>query len=247
MGAIISHHGLLLAGSGATSSYNTVVSALSPDWWWRLEETSGTTATDSAASPHNGTLNGGATFAGSGVSVSAPSGYAGLGKGVDFGAASVKDITNAGSVALYGTSTSSWTAVLWLTGASGSSQYALSRANDAAIIYGFTADTVEFFSIGFSGSDPRTGSGITLTASDTTTPHMIVYRYSNGTWSGFKDGSQVFSVSRSFGLPLITSPTYLGSDSSTNVYNGKCYDAQFYARALSGSEIANIYAARNNP
>jgi hypothetical protein len=232
----------------AASSYNSLVAIAGPTLWWRLDEITGTTAADSTAGiPHAGTLRGGATFAGSGVSLAAPSGYSGLGRGLDFAAASVNDVNQAGSVALYGLATSSWTVVLWITGASGSSQYVLSRVNDAAIIYGFTADTVEFFSIGYTGSDPRPGSGISLPASDTTTPHMIVYRYNNGTWSGFKDGSQVFSVTRSFELPHSVAPTYLGSDSGSNVYNGKCYDAQFYERGLSSTEIANLYAARNNP
>jgi len=251
MGAINAHHGLLLAGVTVTS-YNTVVAGLGPRMWWKLEDTSGTTAADSGSAAHPGTLNGGATFASTGVSISAPSGYAGLGKGVDFSATNVNDISRAagGYFPMDNVTggVNKFTILLWVAGSAGSNQYLASRVNDAAIIYQFTTDTVEFFSSGYTGSDPRTGSQISLPASDTTTPHLIAYVYDAGTWSGYKDGSQVFSVSRTFSLPGTQQNFYLGSDSGTSRSNSRKWEMQAYDnKALSASDISSLWNARNNP
>lgn len=62
MGAIMAHHGLLLAGSGggaASDPYRDAVMADSPWAYWRLNETSGTAAADSSGNGrllacHNG-------------------------------------------------------------------------------------------------------------------------------------------------------------------------------------------------
>lgn len=234
--------------ASVTLSYNATVAAAVPALWWRLDETAGTTAADSGSLGNAGTLTGGATFASSGVSISAPSGYAGLGAGINLSASSVTDVRKtsiSGQIlGLNNASNDTWTWVVWVAGSAGGSQYIASNVNNAAIIYQFVTDTVEFFTSSFSGTNPRTGSGISLAASDTTTPHMIVYRYNQGTWSGFLDGVSVFSVSRSFAVPSFNN-LYLGSDSSTSVCNSRVWDTQCYSRALSDSEISNIYAARN--
>lgn len=233
------------AGGGGLSPYDTLVTTAAPNLWLKLEETSGFTATDSGSAGNDGTLVGGSSFASSGVSIAAASGYAGLAKGINLGAASVSDVRcSATGVTFGGNSTSSWTIIVWAAGSSGSG-YLASRVNDAAIINGFVADTVEFFATGYSGSNPRTGSGISLPASDTTTPHMIVYRYDNGQWSGFKDGASVFDVVRSFGLVTTVSTIYLGSDSGSSQCNSRVWDFQVYNRALSDTEISDLYAARD--
>jgi hypothetical protein len=239
-------------GAGAGASYNSVMNALAPKMLWRLEDTSGTSATDDGTDPHAGTLRGGATFASSGVSISAPSGYAGLGKGVDFSAASTDDIartTGAGFFPLNNNTGSSnkFTIALWVAGSSGS-QYLFSRVNDAAIIYNFVANKVEFFcsTLSGAGNDPRTGSQITLSSADTTTPHLIGYVYDAGTWSGYLDGAQVFSVSRTFLLP-VSGSWYLASDSSTTRSPSRFWEAAADDKAWSASDFANLFAARNNP
>lgn len=78
--------------------------------------------------------------------------------------------------------------------------YRRNSPNDQwAIIYGYTTNTVEFFSVDFSGTDPRTSSGITL--SDTNW-HHIAYRYNGTIWDKFLDGTKTnISSSRSFTLP----------------------------------------------
>lgn len=238
-----------LAVAAAPVPYNSLVVAAAPLLWWKLEETSGTTAADSTSSTaHDGTLNGGANFGGSGVSVAAPSGYAGLGRGIDLSAASVNDVRGALSGANVldrtGVLTGAWTVVVWVAGGSATG-YLMCRRNDGAVIYNFVANTVEFFAQNYNGADPRPGSQISLSSADTTTPHMVVYRYNSGTWSGFKDGASVFSVSRSFNLFTGYDTLHVGSDSGPTAADSRVWDVQAYDRALSDTEIADMYAARD--
>jgi hypothetical protein len=228
-----------------------MVATAAPNLWWKLDETTGTSAADSSGGGNAGTLTGGASFSSTGVSIAAPSGYAGLGTGINLSATSVTDvrktgISTSGGVMASASAADAFTWVLWVAGSAGASQYLASNVNLHAIIYQFVTDTVEFFSSSFTGTDPRPGSQISLPAADTTTPHMIVYRYNNGTWSGFKDGVSVFSVSRSFAVGA-TAAMYVGSDSTTGSGNSRVWDVETYRRALSDTEIANLYAARNNP
>lgn len=238
----------MMASGGGLTSYSALVTSYAPKLWWKLDETSGTTAANSGGdgSGSDGTLSGGASFASSGVSIAAPAGYSGLGMGVDPTAASFNDIRDVVTATNYMVST--FTVVLWVAGSAGANQYLLCRVNDAAIIYQFVSDTVEFFSLGYSGSNPRTGSGISLPAADTTTPHMIVYRYDGTTWSGFKDGASVFSVTRTFGFPNHdANQIYLASDSAGSYGNSKTWDAQIYDTALSDAQILAMWNARDIP
>jgi hypothetical protein len=229
---------------GGSSSYNTLVAAAAPNLWWKLDETSGTNASDSGSANKPGTLTGGATFGGS-VSISAPTGLAGVAGGINMSEPSVTDIRgDITGVKFGGSSTDSWTILLCLAGGSGSC-YLASRQNEAAIIHNFVAGKVEFFSLGGTGSDPRPGSQIDLSDSDTNTAHIIVYRYDNGQWAGFLDGSNVFNVARSFSLANTVTTCYLGSDSSTSVADRKFWDFQIYNRALTNTEISDFWAARN--
>lgn len=245
--SILAAQGGLMAGTGAGSTFNSLVTAAAPNIWWKLEETTGTSATDSGSAGITGTLTGGADF--TTVGIAAASGMAGLTRGANLEVGNANDIRGTvatpASVGLGGNSSSTWTAVLYLAGGSGSG-YLLSRQNDFAFIHNFVASTVEFFAIGYTGTDPRTGSGITLSNSDTTTVHQIAYRYDNGNWSGLLDGAEVFNVSRSFGLPLTHTTMYLGSDGASSFGDRKFYDMQTYARAVSTADLAAMWAARNS-
>jgi hypothetical protein len=70
-------------------------------------------------------------------------------------------------------------------------------ADQTAIIYGYVANTVEFFAQGYTGTDPRTGSGIVV---NDTLPHVIIYTYDGTNWRGYLDGVEKFSVTRTFSL-----------------------------------------------
>lgn len=76
-------------------------------------------------------------------------------------------------------------------------------SNDGAshwdTIWEFTNNQIEFYSFGYSGLDPRTGSGITL--SDTNW-HHIAYIYNGTNWSYSLDGvNTVINANITFSLP----------------------------------------------
>lgn len=246
----------VVVGAGA-AAYNSIVAAAVPAHWWKIDEISGSVAADSVASGKLDMQRFGLswTFADAGVSESAPAGYLGLGRGINLsvtGGSGTSGGINTSPIpdGLFGASsaTASWTVVIWVAGSAKTSQYIAARANNgAAVIYQFVTDMVEFFAVGYTGTNPRTGSQISLPAADTTTPHMIVYRYNNGQWSGWKDGVKVFDVARSFGCVYGTSYDrfFIGNDGAGNVANTRVFDCQLYGRALTDTEITDMYAARN--
>ena len=73
--------------------------------------------------------------------------------------------------------------------------------NQAAVISGYVADTIEFFAPGYTGTDPRPGSQITVTDN---LPHAFCYTYDGATWAGYLDGKLIFSLARVFSLNLAT-------------------------------------------
>jgi hypothetical protein len=239
----------------AGTPYNTAMAATAPDLWWRQDQTSGVTEPDnSAGATYPGSLTSGGNFSTAGVSIAAPSGFAGLGNGIDWSVMTAAGTTNkflqttVPSGFFGGNSASSWAIGLWVAGNSKASKYLASRVNNAAVIYQFVTDKVEFFALGYTGTNPRTGSQITLLGSDTTTPHYIVYRYNAGNWCGFLDGVKVFNLTASFGL-VASTLFYLNTDSSSGGTAGvaRNFDTHVWQRAPSDAEIASIWASRNNP
>lgn len=118
-----------------------------------------------------------------------------------------------------------------------------------AIIYGYSANQFEFYGPAFSGSDPRTGSGITV---NDTLPHTVVYNYDGKTWSGYLDGAQIFSVARAFTLPVNdpTGTAAILNAAGDNQINATVMAYAAFKRGLpsilarSISENANILFAR---
>ena len=111
-----------------------------------------------------------------------------------------------------------------------------------AIIVGFVDDAVEFFSTGFTGSDPRTGSQISVP--DNTSIHQYAYTYNGSTWTGYLDGIEVFSTSRTFSLaPTIhATPTCsIFSSGAANYCDGAMVSFSIHNRALSPQEIRQLY------
>lgn len=242
----------LLAGNSAGGpGYDTHVASLSPLLWWKGEETTGNTVADSSGNGYVGTMPGG-IYANNlaDTTIPAVSGYAGLGRGQRFNTSAISgriESPAAAALSLGTSATGAWTLVLWLTGSPGGSQYVFGRAsNHGNVIYNFVADTVEFFSGTYTGSDPRPGTGISLPSADTTTPHMIVYRYNNGTWSGRKNKTSAFSVARSFALSATTVKWALGAlaGGGASCFS-RIYDAQLYATAISDADLDTMYDLRN--
>ncbi len=110
-----------------------------------------------------------------------------------------------------------------------------SGTNQNSILCGYVASQFEFFSNGgHSGTDPRSGSGLTIP--DTTKPHMYEYRYDGTTWSGYVDGGQAFSVSRTFSLGTSSSTIYVGRSDLGNYFPGKLGAFRIFNRALTETE-----------
>ena len=113
--------------------------------------------------------------------------------------------------------------------------------NAYSIIWEYVDNTIEFYSGDYTGTAPRTGSGISI--SDTSW-HHVVYSYDGTTWAGYKDGTNVFSVARTFSLNSSNKPLILGNLNAVggNFFaNGSIDDVRIYNRALSADEIASLY------
>lgn len=93
-----------------------------------------------------------------------------------------------------------------------------SSTRQAAVIYGYVANAVEFFSSGHSGTDPRTGSQIVI---NDLLPHTVIYTYDGVTLRGFLDGVEKIAVAKNFTLLVGSSQTGFigGSSASGNVSN----------------------------
>lgn len=134
---------------------------------------------------------------GTGVSVGAANGEVGvIGQGAGGFSAS-----NPVTIATPGVTPFAVLLRLRLNSTGQTNKYALIQrdaTSQAAIIYGFVAGTFEFYAESFTGSNPRTGSGIAI--NDTAT-HTLIYSYDGSTWAGYCDGRRIFSVSRTFSLP----------------------------------------------
>ena len=94
-------------------------------------------------------------------------------------------------------------------------KYIMSKQNRPGIIWEYVNNTIEFFADGtggYSGTNPRTDSGITI---NDTEWHTIVYEYNGSTWKGSRDGTEVFSVSRTFSLGTNTNNWIFGNSTTT--------------------------------
>lgn len=133
-----------------------------------------------------------------------------------------------------------WTVLAWVMPTAGGQRYAV-NAGSWAIIYGYVAGTIEFYAPGYSGSDPRPGSQISVPTSQWS---LVAYTHDGSTWAGYRDATQVFSTSRSFGLNVPSATGYIGAASPTlNNWQGGIGDVVIIPAALSQSDIAEIYAA----
>jgi len=132
-----------------------------------------------------------------------------------------------------------------------SQKYLIAKNNDAgtnqwAVIYEYVNDAIEFFAAGtgFSGTDPRTNSQLTI--SDTNW-HHVVYAYDGSTWRGYVDASETFNVSRSFSLGALSGlNVFFGAANAVPqaIVNGLIDEVRIYNRALSVNEIETLAKSR---
>lgn len=120
-------------------------------------------------------------------------------------------------------------------------RYWLNRSNAPAILYEFVNNNVEFFVTGYTGTNPRTGSGIVV---DDTNWHHIVYSYDGVTWAGYKDGVAIFSSAVTFAINDFTETAdwYLGSAAGANFGSCEIAEVRIYDRGRSAANVRAAYA-----
>lgn len=239
MSGILGHRGLLLrpTGGGGPTEFNSYVSALAPVYWWRCDETSGTTLASNGSQASAGLTTSNSPT----LNVAAPVGFPGIAAGVTFNGTNQSAIGANQSLPNNVSGNFTYLMFVRIDNTSQTNTYAYGKGNRGDLIYGFVSQTMEFFTNSYTGPDnPRTGSGITI--SDTN-PHMIVYRRNGTSWQGFKDNVSQFSVTADFALGWINSQnSALGCASAgSNFCAETVWDMQVYDKALSDSELTNIW------
>jgi len=177
------------------------------------------------------------------------------------GSAADNGLHNASLAPLNG-SNGPFTIVLWFKPANltQSQKYILQEKDTAvadaqyAVIWEYVDNQIEFFSDGFTGTDPRTGSGITL--ADTNWHHLAYRKAASGAseWAYFLDGVKtVISASINFTLPgtlsqIVLFESFSGTTPTVgNQINAALADVAFFTVSLSDERIAALadaYAVR---
>ena len=111
--------------------------------------------------------------------------------------------------------------------------------NAYSVIWQYTTNCVEFYSGSYSGTNPRTGS--CMTVADTNW-HNIVYTYNGNIWQGYLDNKQVFSTTETFSLTKNYGPLYLAAfNGASHYFAGAITDVQIYNASLSSGQISSLY------
>lgn len=205
-----------------------------PVGYWRLQETSGTTAEDSSGNGNPGTYTGGFTLG--------QTGPFGTETGVLFnGSTGYVTVPSNSKLQL----TSPFSLEMWskITTLSETNTYILDKDNDYAVIYGYSTDNYAFYSL---ASGAPSDSTTTIPAPDTNW-HYISITYDGTTMLGYRDATQIFSVAATFACGVTTDPLTLACTSATGVltgfFGGTLAECAIYAKALSPTRIAAHYAA----
>gem|GEM_PF-6296083 len=211
--------------------------------YYKFDEGTGTTTTDSSGNGNNGTLlpappNGPTWQTTGGCPSGNCIGFDGVNDYIQVGDSDSLDLTN------------EFTIVLWMKpgNLTQTNKYILSKLgpgdNTYAIIWEYLNDNIEFYSSSYTGSNPRTGSNIPIT---NTNWHHIVYTYNGSIWAGYRGGENIFSLSRTFSLTTSTGNLFLGHFEGVSTcggsscgFNGITDEAKIYNRALTAGEICAV-------
>jgi uncharacterized protein YcfL len=118
-----------------------------------------------------------------------------------------------------------------------SNAYVLSKLNTSVfnawdVAYGFVTDSVEFHTNDYTGTDPRTGSQISITDDDW---HGIAYKYDGTKWSYWLDGVETVinaSVTFSLGTSSYSGLIFGSFDESSYYFTGLIDDVVLYNGTL---------------
>jgi hypothetical protein len=125
------------------------------------------------------------------------------------------------------------------------SRYILSKLktgggdNAYSVVWEYANNQVEFYSGAYSGSNPRTGSGMTI---GDTNWHHVVYSYDGATWCGYLDGTTKFSTPQVFSVSSSTASMYLSTFSgSGNNIDGQLDEVRVENTARSSNWVWACY------
>lgn len=110
----------------------------------------------------------------------------------------------------------------------------------AAVIFGYVSGKIEYYASNYTGTNPRTGSQITI--SDTK-PHTFCYSYNGSRWAGYLDGVKVFETTRTFSVNILSSNVngyLLGSEVLADSLDGGCIQYSTFTRGLSDAEARSL-------
>lgn len=221
------------AGRILSRTIRTPGSTGGPGGWWKLDETSGTTAADSASNPHNMTATGGVTWSGGAVTLNGSNG-------------SLYTTTPA----LVGTA--SFTVSAWIKrAAGGNSEYCkhavTEDGNQASIFWLSTCGTLWEFGRPTADTVNATSAYVNAPLTYDVWTHLVgVYDNAAGTLKLYKDGVLQGSVA----APAPTGAAVNGSlriglgkynNNPYGYFNGSIDNVQFYQRAIAASDVSTLY------
>ena len=207
-----------------------------PVGYWKFDETSGTTASDSSGSNNNATLLNSAAFVSGGK----------FGGAVDL----VSEVSDAVQVSMDNCSAASGTVAMWVYSAAftAAPQYLFGHATApwANRIQLYIPDSTGNLALGI-GTSHMTKTGIQTLAAQTWY-HIAL------TWNADNYVVYVNGVAKAngtyTGLSALNTVAHLGNDgyeTDTNeAFNGRIDEARLYNRALTGAEVQTLYASTTN-
>lgn len=219
-------------------TYASEVLADSPRIWWRLADTSGTTAVDSSGASRNGTYTNGPTLGASGLLVGDPSNTAVQFDGVD------DYVTVADAVTLTEFTAEAWIKLSAAPGATGGTVVAKYLSSPAASrLFYLLVTSARVLSAQFFNN-----TGISTTVAGSTlaigTTYHVAVTFTGGTGRLYVNGSLNNSGARAGTLSAAAIPFTVGMDgSAASPFPGVIDEPAFYPTALSATRLAAHYTA----
>lgn len=225
---------------------NGVAAAANPVSWWKMDETTGTTAADSSGNGHNGTLNGTALTA---LVWMPTSGISGGAIKFDAAVSGSKDMRI--DVPAAGLSTSAGTVAFWtkLT----EPQYRAGGRNGVAYFFGCGSTTANRIGLLMSTFDTQLDAELGSSSSlNITTLSTAVWYHLALVWNGtnyyvYVNGSEVTSGAGSISSLASTAAIGNKGASPAQSMDGMVDDVRFYGTALSAGEVYNLYGGSGDP
>lgn len=236
---------MMAGGAGAPVTWNAAVLALPNLWgWWKLDETAGAavTATDSSGNGRHGTYNAAGTQA------------AGLFSGSSQCQATLGNRVSVPVWAVPGVPKFTVGAVIKTTHSSGTEQQIFSGDGSGARVFQFYKNSTTH-ALGVTFINPGVVVLTGATAVNDGSPHLAIFTYDEslsaaaGRMKLYLDGALDAQSSTSVSLTSsVTANLGIGARNgglSTGLWAGSLDDAFFCNGAISSTDVAALWAARN--